>query len=48
MRYSIPVLVLKAGDNTYTTLKRLVPPIRKMLQTGLKPGPTEITEEDGL
>lgn len=42
-RYSIAVVVLKATDNSYVTLKSLVPKIKDILQRTLKPGPNEVT-----
>ncbi|HLG34049.1 MAG TPA: DUF5615 family PIN-like protein [Bacteroidia bacterium] len=44
MKFSIPVLVLNAPDNSYITLKKLVPRISRHLSGGLKPGPVEIHE----
>jgi hypothetical protein len=41
-KYTIAVIVLNASDNSYTTLKDLVPKIKEVLTTDLKPGPTEI------
>lgn len=41
-RYSIPVLVLNAPDNTYRTLQLLVPAIKTVLAEALNSGPTEI------
>ncbi len=41
-KYSIPVLVLNASDNTYLTLKVLVPKIKKILNGKIQPGGTEI------
>ncbi len=41
-RYTIAVLVLNASDNTYGTLKGLLPNIKDILNKDLKPGPTEI------
>lgn len=43
-KYPIPVLVLRAEDNTYLTLQRLIPKIKQMLATSLPMGPTEIKE----
>ena len=43
-RYSIAVLVLNATDNSYLTLKSLVPKIKHILQRTLKPGPNEVKE----
>jgi hypothetical protein len=37
-RYSIPVIVLKAEDNTYLTLLELIPKIHEILKSNLKPG----------
>lgn len=41
-KYNIPVLVLNASDNTYLTLKDLVPKIKKVLNGKIQPGATEI------
>lgn len=41
-KYSIPVLVLNADENTYATLQKLVPAIKEVLMQPLSPGPTEI------
>ena len=41
-KYSLPVLVLNAQDNTYTGLQLLVPKIRSALSQTLAPGALEI------
>lgn len=41
-KYTIAVLVLNAPDNSYLTLKRLLPKIREVLSTELPNGPIEI------
>ena len=41
-KYTIPVLVLNASNNTYLTLKDLVPKIKETLSGDLQPGGTEI------
>ena len=41
-KYSIPVLVLNASDNSYLTIQRLVPKIRTALNDVLLPGSTNI------
>lgn len=41
-KYSIAVIVLNASDNSYLTLKNLVPKINDLLVKELKSGPTEI------
>lgn len=41
-RYTISVIVLNAPDNSYVTLRELVPRIKELLLTALKPGPTEV------
>jgi len=41
-KYTIAVIVLNAPDNTYATLKNLVSKIKDALESGLKPGPTEV------
>lgn len=43
-RYSLPVLVLNAPDNSYQTLTRLSPKIIAVLSGSLNPGPIEIKE----
>ncbi|WP_207433603.1 DUF5615 family PIN-like protein [Sabulibacter ruber] len=42
-KYAVPVLVLAAPDNTYITLKALVPALKEVLATPLVPGPIIIT-----
>lgn len=41
-RFQITVLTIKAIDNTYLTLKELVPAIKRTLKEKLKPGITVI------
>jgi predicted nuclease of predicted toxin-antitoxin system len=41
-KYPIAVLVLNAEDNTYLSLKELVPQVKSLLDFPLPPGPTEI------
>jgi len=43
-KYSVPVLVLNAADNTYLTLSRHVPKIKEVLNRKLLPGPTILNE----
>jgi len=43
-KYSIPVLVLHATDNTYLTLRKLVPKIKEALNSQFIPGPTILNE----
>jgi hypothetical protein len=43
-KYSLPVLVLNAQDNTYATLKELIPQIKNKLKEGLMAGANEIKE----
>ncbi|WP_192821620.1 DUF5615 family PIN-like protein [Rufibacter sp. LB8] len=43
-KYSVPVLVLNAADNTYMTLSKLVPEIKEILNRQLIPGPTILNE----
>jgi len=43
-KYSIPVLVLNATDNTYLTLSKLVPKVKKVLNRKLILGPTILNE----
>ncbi len=42
VKYNLPVLVLSAIDNSYLVLKNLVPKIKAVLETELKPGATVI------
>lgn len=44
-KYPIPILLLNAEDNTYSTLSKLVPQIIAALETDLSPGSTEIKLE---
>jgi hypothetical protein len=41
-KYALPVLVLTASDNTYFTLRNLVPRIKDILSKDLVPGTTII------
>jgi predicted nuclease of predicted toxin-antitoxin system len=41
-KYTIAVIVLNAPDNSYLTLRNLVPKIKELLTTPLKPGPIEL------
>ena len=41
-KYSITVFVLNAPDNSYLTLKKLIPKIKEALKEKLRTGPTEI------
>ncbi len=43
-KYTVAVILLNAPDNSYLTLKNLVPKIKEILVSGLKVGATEITE----
>ncbi len=43
-KYSIPVLILNATDNTYLTLSKLVPKIKETLNGRLIYGPTILNE----
>lgn len=43
-KYTVPVLVLNATDNTYLTLSKLVPKVKETLKRKLKPGPTIVNE----
>jgi predicted nuclease of predicted toxin-antitoxin system len=43
-KYTIAVIVLNATDNSYSTLKELVPKIEIVLKGKLKPGPNEVSE----
>ncbi|MDO1445960.1 hypothetical protein Q0590_06835 [Rhodocytophaga aerolata] len=44
-KYPITVFVLDAADNTYTTLKELVPLINKEMRKDLMPGPIVIKQD---
>src|SRR6478736_3012577 len=41
-KYTISVLILNASDNSYLTIKELVPKIKEVLSEELKTGPVEI------
>lgn len=41
-KYSLPVILLNAPDNSYITLRELVPKIKTALSQPLIPGPIEI------
>jgi predicted nuclease of predicted toxin-antitoxin system len=41
-KYSLPVLVLNAEDNSYLTLVKLIPQIKEILSKELISGPIEI------
>ena len=41
-RFAVPIFVLNAADNTYLTLKQLVPKIKQECSQSLKVGVTEI------
>lgn len=45
-KYPIAVVILIADDNTYLTLKKLVPRILVALKSGLPKGPSIIVAED--
>lgn len=45
IKYPLTVLVLDAQDNTYATLKELVPLINEEIRKGLIPGPIVIKKE---
>ena len=45
-KYSLPVIVLNAPDNTYITLSKLVTQIKVVLNSVLKPGSIEIAENN--
>lgn len=40
--FLLPVIVLSAEDNSYQTLRNLIPKIKNSLQSNLKPGAIEI------
>ncbi len=42
-KYPVTVLVLNAEDNSYLTLKTLVPAIHSLLKNDLPKGPIEVT-----
>jgi predicted nuclease of predicted toxin-antitoxin system len=41
-KYNVSVIVLNASDNSYLTLKKMVPILKATLKKDLKPGPTEV------
>jgi hypothetical protein len=41
-KYTIAIIVLNAADNSYITLKTLVPKIKAVLESPLKAGPNEV------
>lgn len=41
-KYTIAVVVLNAADNSYMTLKLLVPKLKELLENTLTPGPYEV------
>jgi len=43
-KYSLPVILLNAPDNSYITLRELVPKIKTTLSQPLIPGAIEITK----
>ncbi len=43
-KFSLPVLVLNAPDNSYLTLSKIVPKIKETLKSELRSGPIEIKE----
>lgn len=42
-KYTLPIIVLNALDNTYLTLKELVPQVLSLLKSNLKAGANIIT-----
>jgi predicted nuclease of predicted toxin-antitoxin system len=44
LKFSLPVLVLDATDNSYETLCKLIPEIKLMLSSPLNPGPHQVSE----
>ncbi|SFA38931.1 Predicted nuclease, contains PIN domain, potential toxin-antitoxin system component [Pedobacter suwonensis] len=42
-KYTLPIIVLNALDNTYLTLKELVPQVLSLLKSNLKAGSNIIT-----
>lgn len=40
--YSLTVIVLVAPDNSYLTLKNLIPKVKEAIERGLKSGPVEV------
>lgn len=43
-KYSLPVIVINAADNSYITLAKLVPKIKKLLSEKPPFGPTQLNE----
>ena len=43
-KYSLPVLVLNASDNSYFTLSKMTSKIKNVLKSEFKAGPIEIKE----
>jgi predicted nuclease of predicted toxin-antitoxin system len=43
-KYSLPVILLNAPDNSYITLRELVPKLKTTLSQPLIPGPIAITK----
>ncbi len=43
-KYTIPVIVLNAVDNTYASLKNLIPSIQRSISKGLLVGPNQVME----
>ncbi|WP_293788072.1 hypothetical protein [uncultured Pedobacter sp.] len=37
-KYTLPIIVLNASDNTYMTLREFVPQVLLLLKSNLKPG----------
>jgi predicted nuclease of predicted toxin-antitoxin system len=44
LKFTVPVLILHASDNTYLTLKEYVPTIKIALNNKLNPGPKIIQQ----
>ena len=42
MEYTLTVFVLVAPDNSYLTLKALIPKIVDIINQGISPGPVEV------
>jgi predicted nuclease of predicted toxin-antitoxin system len=42
-KYPIPIIILRAKRNEYDNLRLLVPELKALLRSNLKPGPHELT-----
>src|SRR6266542_3602458 len=41
-KFSVPVILLRANDNTYATSRKFIPMIEKLISEGLSPGVHEL------